>query len=231
MISKYTNSEDNGKAQKVIRLRLVNLLQRSNGTITEREYLEAFNHSRDRLDKLKLRLFHVASSGELEWKPDISSETDLARKIGILRADIPKKILDLFYHSREPQKLSLFPHITCARKKRQYRDETDFPVFGFDILIRPPTEFTIGSKKKNNFVVGRHAFAYFIHANDNNYMLRANMGDDIMRFGVNQYLDKEIAHIYDAIRNFYYNRQYHDLVYKLCEVSNKAIRTWHFSGV
>ena len=215
--------------QKIIRLQLNLLLNKNNGLITAAEYSSAFKPKDPKQDKLKLRLFKILDSGKLEWKSEINTVEILAQKMA--RDEIPEAVLQLFDRSREPQEVAKFPHIVKSNRKNLYRDDVDFPVFGFDILVRCPTEFSSGDIKSNNFNIARHAFAYVIHADENSYMLRAIMGDSIMNLEINNYLDKEMKLIYDRIKELFYNEEYEQLAYELCEASNEAIKTWTFRGV
>lgn len=223
------HNNDLQSKQKIVATSLLNLLRRHNGRIFCNNFKNIF--LTEKHQSLKLRLFSDKNNEFLEWKPEIVTEIDLARKMGVNANDIPIKIRSSFNSSKEIQSRSVYPHLAYANKKSQYADNSYYPVFGFDILIRAPTSFSTDGVYNNNFNIGKNAFAYFIHADADNFMLRANMGSYIISSGLYRYLDNEVTLIQSDIELYFYLNKMNELSKLMCEACNSAIKKWHFSAI
>lgn len=160
----FTLPEAYKKLQTEVRRVIVDKLKRTNGTVTEKDFESAFTGFKN-LQALKQRLF-VLHSGDLEWKQDIVSLDDLARKLGS-PDKITKEIKALFTSSKYLHNRNKYSNITPSNKKDKIRGvyEEDGPVYGFDILIRPIVEkfYSETGEAHNDLILGRNCFAIVIH--------------------------------------------------------------------
>lgn len=153
--------------QSKLRMHLKSALRRNNGTLTEQDFRRIFSHVK-KVDKLMLRLCKKLPHGQLEWKPEINTIEDLIKKVGN-KDNITEEIKAVFRGSKYMYNRSDYQFIVPANKTRQIKSLYDFhgPVYGFDILIRPMTEFLsekqIG-EHKNDLHIGSNSFAVVIHA-------------------------------------------------------------------
>lgn len=165
------------KLQAEVRKLITNKLKRTNGTTLEKDFESVFVNFKN-LSSLKQRLFVVHKNGLLEWKLDIVTIDDLARKLG--SADkITREIKLLFDRSKYLYNRNDYPNITPSNRKDKIRSvyEQDGPVYGFDILIRPivATFHSETGEAHNDLKLGKNCFAIVIHANmDENNNLDPN---------------------------------------------------------
>ncbi|MDD4528016.1 MAG: hypothetical protein PHF25_08295 [Candidatus Margulisbacteria bacterium] len=155
--------------QKEIRRCIALNLRRTNGRITEDDFVKNFIGVKN-VEALKQRLFVIAENGELEWKNDIISIDDLARKLGSLDKITPE-IKRLFDSSKYLYNRTDYPALAPSNKKDRIRGvyEQDGPVYGFDLLIRPNVAkfHSEEGKAHNDLVLGKNCFAIVLHVDIN----------------------------------------------------------------
>ncbi len=178
--------------QHLFRSEINGMLRRNNG-ITDRETVSKFftTDDEEKIDKFLLRFFEINSSKDLEWKLKYSS-------IEVFRKDIQENkfvdvdsFLRLHNETRKTENRTEFPYIAPCNKKNQLVSHYDFsktPVFGVDILVRPPVEFSSSKAEcvsQRNLKVGSECFALVIHGdfqgkslvNNSEYFHRLIVGD------------------------------------------------------
>lgn len=224
----YIYTEGQKTIQQEVRTVLIKFLKRHNGRVSIDEFNLNFPYP---YSNLKDRLFQEYTNDILEWKPNIVCIQDLIRKIGRNKNEIPQSILNIFDKSKELSSRTTFPYLAYARNKNQYSENPYFPVYGIDILIRDPVIFSNNEEANNTFKIGKQAIAYFIHADKDKFMIRANMGKNAMQSNLYQYLNQEIEKEYLNIKNRFYNKEFEELVFIICKASNLAIKKWTFSAI
>jgi hypothetical protein len=178
--------------QRNLRSVLHDRLRRTNGCVSRQQFMECVKvGSADRAEKLLLRLFTETEKGLLEWKPEIDTVEVLTKKLGGIEAVRTTELTALWSHSRKLRLRTTYPYLAPAGKKNQHVSYSDFSrtaVFGLDVLVRPPTEFSEdrGDKKlQNGLVLGEENIALVAHGtfengrlvDDGEYFSRIVVGD------------------------------------------------------
>jgi len=123
----------------------------------------------DRAAKALLRLCSVCPDGLLEWKPEIDSEQALLRCLHGSTAVRATELVDLWSESHQLRQRTAYPSLAPAGRKNQHVSVRSFraaPVFGVDILVRPPTEFAedrVDGLDRHTLVLGAECMALVIH--------------------------------------------------------------------
>ncbi len=158
--------------QHSLRQALRSRLRRTNGYVSIDQFMECVQPGcASKAGQLRLRLFKVHVDGKMEWKPEIVSEALLAQKVGGSAAIDMDRLTTLWAHSRRLSLRTPFPSLAPAGNKSQHVGRHSFshaPVFGVDVLVRPPTEFAeerADSATRNSLQLGEEAIALVIHGN------------------------------------------------------------------
>lgn len=180
--------------QRSLREALHEALRRTNGCVTRDEFLTCTDPDRaDKAEKMLLRLCRVHDDGTLEWKPEIVSEESLVRKLSGSPAVREGDVRRLWSRSYELHRRTAYPYLAPSGHKSQLVRPTSWgraPVFGLDVLVRPPVEPTEGGPSatlKNDLVLGEECIALVIHGTfegpqlviDGRYEPRLVVGDDL----------------------------------------------------
>jgi hypothetical protein len=167
-------------------------LRRTNGCVTREQFMEcALPGLDEKAEKMRLRLFSQHSDGRLEWKPEIMDEQDLIKKVGGSAAIRQADLITLWSQSRKLSLRTAYPKLAPVGKKTQHVSRNSFshaPVFGVDVLVRPPTVFSEDRDDKslhNGLVLGEECIALVIHGTfengrlveDGEYFARLVVGD------------------------------------------------------
>ena len=214
------------KIQSEIKHYLKNILQRTSGLVPKRDAENVFGEGA----KLILRLFTKFDDDTLQWKNEIVSTDILLRKLGdsyLRKSEACNLLL-----STKSNNSSRYEYLAYANKESLIGFSFDQPIFGLDIFVKPVVEFSKTGEFNNNFEIGRNSLAFFIHVDDSSsFMLRANMGESIMNYGINSYIDAEIKVQRKIIEEYFYGQDYSLLAETLCNAANTGIKKWVFSGV
>ncbi|MEI7548494.1 MAG: hypothetical protein WCK21_10625 [Actinomycetota bacterium] len=178
--------------QQIVRSVLKDRLRRTNGCVTREQFAACAEvEQADRVEKAMLRLCHVRPDGALEWKPDVVSEESLLRKLGGSSAVSTSRLVGLWSKSRALSARTAYPHLAPSANKSQLvsrRSFSEAPVFGLDILLRPPAEFSEGSVGARNVLsLGNECFALVVHgefdagrlSDSGEFFTRLVVGDDL----------------------------------------------------
>ena len=166
-------------------------LRRTNGVVTPGQFAACtIQGSEQKAAKVRSRLFNTTDLG-LEWKAEIQSLEDLERRLSGAKSINPEALAALLASSRPVRFRTEFPYIAPASKTSQHTSRFNMaaaPVFGVDVLIRPPAQFSedrAGSALRNELTLGEECFALVAHGNfangalldDGSYLVRLVVGD------------------------------------------------------
>lgn len=180
--------------QQEYRSALLNRLRRTNGRVSREDFMAcAMPGQAAKAERSILRVLLELPDGALEWKPEIVSEAALLAKLGGGPAFCAEQLLDLWARSRALEARTAYPALAPAGKKGQLvsrHSSEAAPVFGVDILIRPPIEFAdtrAGGVLRHNLSLGRECVALIVHAefvdgrlsDHGDYFVRVVVGDDL----------------------------------------------------
>lgn len=180
--------------QHAVRTALRDRLRRTNGCVTREEFLACAVPERiDRAEKLMLRLLRPGIDGRLEWKPEIVSEDLLVQKVGRSAAINERDLISLWSRSRHLHERTAFPYLAPAGDKSKLVSRHSFnaaPVFGVDLLVRPPVAFSedrLGGQTRNALTLGDESIAVIVHGGfhegrldpNEEYFVRLVVGDDL----------------------------------------------------
>lgn len=178
--------------QHSLREALKGRLRRTNGCVSREQYMDCVIPGRgEKAAKVLLRLFTVHEDGKLEWKPEIVTEKVLIQRVGGSSAIHTPSLVALWSSSRRLSLRTAFPYIAPAGSKTQHvgrHSPSHAPVFGVDVLVRPPTPFAEDRDEKslrNSLMLGEECFALVIHGtfenerlvDDGEYFARVVVGD------------------------------------------------------
>lgn len=191
--------------QREIRGCLRETLKRNNGIVVTDEIMGCLNtNNRTKAQKLFQRLFKPSDDGTFEWKPEIVSEEMLVKKLDGNQSVNAGKLASVFRLSRSLGKRTAHPYVAPSNNRSQLVPLHSFaaaPVFGVDVLVRPPTEFTnvvSGDTLKNDFNVGEQNFALFLHGtfedgllvDDGEFFARLVVGDAFKTLNVAEVISR-----------------------------------------
>ena len=156
--------------QHSLREALKDRLRRTNGCVSRDQFMDCTAPERaNKAEKMLLRLFNLQTGGNLEWKPEIVSEETLLQKVGDSTAVLSSDLVNLWSKSRKLSLRTAFPYIAPVSNKSQHVGRHSFrhaPVFGVDVLVRPPTIFSEDRGDKsvhNGLTLGEECIALVIH--------------------------------------------------------------------
>lgn len=155
--------------QKSFRLAIKNTLRRTNGTVSPGQVrccLRSKDPNKRRL--VVQRLFSELTPMVLEWKSGLADARVVEQRVKGNKAVDLTRLLDLHRTSRRLEQRTRFPNIAPTNRRTQLVSRFGFhaaPVFGVDILIRPPVAFSAGPKPRNSLHVGSEQLAFVIHGN------------------------------------------------------------------
>ncbi|HCT84439.1 MAG TPA: hypothetical protein DF296_04480 [Candidatus Margulisbacteria bacterium] len=213
-------------------------LSRNNGIISEETFQNAFINCK-KLTNLRQRLF-IPNNNQLEWKPEIVNVEMLAKKIGKPISELDPLIIEVFNRSRQMDNRCRYPYLAYANRNNLIKHDSIDPVYGIDVLIRPVTSFTESEEKKNNFFIGSHSLALFLHVdldekmevrNSSNFMFRASVGTDLMQSGINKYLNPRLSVIGPLLIPLLRDKNYTELITLSLSSVNEGIHRFLFHGI
>lgn len=156
--------------QRALRQAINDGLRRTNGLIDPGDFANCVvPGAQDKAAKMLLRLLLRHPDGRLEWKPELVSEAALLDKLGGSKAVDVRALTRLFEDSRRLANRTSYPSIAPVANKSQLVSRHSFlepPVFGVDILVRPPTEFSDDrddGELRNALTLGDEALALVVH--------------------------------------------------------------------
>ena len=140
---------------------------------------------------MRLRLLTRRPDASLEWKPELVTEELLRRQVAGSAAIDLGLLIGLWSTSRRIENRTAFPFLAPVSNKSQHVSRNDWlqrPVFGIDILVRPPVEFSEDRDEKdlrNDLILSEECFAIVVHGNmregqlidDGEYFARLVTGD------------------------------------------------------
>jgi len=178
--------------QRLLRIALRDGTRRTNGCITKPAFMDcALPGASDKAEKMALRLFTARADDTLEWKPELVSKEVVLDRLNGSTAFDTQRLLRLWQDSRQLSRRTPFPFLAPAANTSQLvsRDSwSQAPVFGVDLLLRPPTTFSGDREDKelrNALKLGEEKFALVIHGtfdkgrliDDDEYLARLVFGD------------------------------------------------------
>ncbi|HAR64207.1 MAG: hypothetical protein DKM50_09555 [Candidatus Margulisiibacteriota bacterium] len=123
-------------------------------------------------------------------------------------------------------------YLVYENKNHFYKYDALEPVFGFNILIRPPVIHQEG-KCRHNVNVGSHSLIVFLHADldknmqmkdENSLKLRIVLGEDIQAIGASDFIIYELIDIKKELDTLMNEKKYQDLVAAITTAVNEGIK-------
>ncbi len=158
------------RLQSRMRASLRTLLRRHNGIVKLHQLEVAFGALPPALIQKKIqRLTTQLNPVHYEWKAELQTWDAVVKKLGPDAKGVNYDLLrNLFHNTRAAEERSQYSYLATSNSNKlvSVYDFNRPPVFGFDVLVRPPNEFTDTSSNHaptHNLKVSDEGVVFVIH--------------------------------------------------------------------